>query len=54
MYQAEIYDIGFPQIGWIQTGIVSKGYGCGSKDYSGLYTPINNPKYLSWIRKHAF
>ncbi|XP_063849922.1 venom protease-like isoform X2 [Scylla paramamosain] len=35
-------------------GIVSQGYGCGTKDYPGLYVNIRNPLYLTWIKKIAF
>ncbi|KAF2361623.1 Serine proteases trypsin domain [Trinorchestia longiramus] len=39
---------------YVLAGIVSKGYGCGLADFPGLYTPINNVRYLSWIREVAF
>ncbi|KAB7500371.1 Serine proteinase stubble [Armadillidium nasatum] len=35
-------------------GIVSGGFGCGLKQYPGLYIPINKPKYLQWIKDVAF
>lgn len=35
-------------------GIVSGGYGCGDKNYPGLYIPINRPKYLKWIKTVVF
>ncbi|XP_069175553.1 venom protease [Procambarus clarkii] len=36
------------------TGIVSQGYGCGKKDFPGLYVNIRKPQYLAWIKKVAF
>lgn len=35
-------------------GIVSRGYGCGHKDYPGLYANLRHPPYLAWIKKVAF
>ncbi|XP_071537115.1 venom protease-like [Panulirus ornatus] len=35
-------------------GIVSRGYGCGHKDYPGLYVNIHQPNYLAWIKRVAF
>ncbi|XP_045128931.1 clotting factor G beta subunit-like isoform X2 [Portunus trituberculatus] len=35
-------------------GIVSQGYGCGNKEYPGLYVNVRNPLYLAWIKKIAF
>ncbi|XP_071536865.1 LOW QUALITY PROTEIN: venom protease-like [Panulirus ornatus] len=35
-------------------GIVSKGHGCGHKDYPGLYVNINQLSYLKWIKETAF
>jgi len=39
---------------WYLAGVVSHGYGCGLEEYPGLYTPLHNPAYLSWIKKVAF
>ncbi|KAK7076696.1 CLIP domain-containing serine protease [Halocaridina rubra] len=35
-------------------GVVSRGYGCGLKDYPGIYANIQYPDYLAWIKKTAF
>ncbi|XP_071537119.1 clotting factor G beta subunit-like [Panulirus ornatus] len=35
-------------------GIVSRGYGCGLKDFPGLYVNLRYPPYLAWIKKVAF
>ncbi|KAL7640661.1 UNVERIFIED_CONTAM: hypothetical protein RMT77_008936 [Armadillidium vulgare] len=35
-------------------GIVSKGYGCGLKDFPGIYTPLRNYETLLWIKNTAF
>ncbi|XP_071537047.1 venom protease-like [Panulirus ornatus] len=35
-------------------GIVSRGYGCGLKDYPGLYVNLHQPNYLAWIKNIAF
>ncbi|XP_069184040.1 venom protease isoform X1 [Procambarus clarkii] len=35
-------------------GIVSRGYGCGLKDFPGLYVNLHHPPYLAWIKKIAF
>ncbi|XP_071537043.1 venom protease-like [Panulirus ornatus] len=35
-------------------GIVSRGFGCGLKDYPGLYVNLHQPNYLAWIKKVAF
>ncbi|XP_050710775.1 clotting factor G beta subunit-like [Eriocheir sinensis] len=39
---------------FVLAAIVSKGYGCGHKDYPGLYANLRNPPYLAWIKKVAF
>ncbi|XP_050721237.1 vitamin K-dependent protein C-like isoform X2 [Eriocheir sinensis] len=39
---------------FVLAGIVSRGYGCGHKDYPGLYANLRHPPYLSWIKKVAF
>ncbi|XP_042868136.1 venom protease-like [Penaeus japonicus] len=36
------------------TGVISNGYGCGNKDFPGLYANIRHADYLAWIRKIAF
>ncbi|XP_069980481.1 venom protease [Penaeus vannamei] len=35
-------------------GVVSKGYGCGNKEFPGLYASTRHAEYLAWIRKIAF
>ena len=35
-------------------GIVSTGFGCGLAEFPGIYIPMNNPTYLSWIKRVAF
>lgn len=35
-------------------GIVSRGYGCGYKDFPGIYTNVQYPNHLAWIRQIAF
>ncbi|XP_050710961.1 clotting factor G beta subunit-like [Eriocheir sinensis] len=39
---------------FVLAGIVSRGYGCGHKDYPGLYANLRHPPYLDWIKKVAF
>ena len=39
---------------WTLAGIVSQGYGCGHRDYPGLYVPIRSTDYLQWIKDVAF
>ncbi|KAB7499736.1 hypothetical protein Anas_14144, partial [Armadillidium nasatum] len=39
---------------WVLAGIVSRGFGCGIKEFPGLYIPINKPNYLQWIKDIAF
>lgn len=39
---------------WQLAGIVSQGYGCGLKNFPGLYVPIRNKAYLQWIKDVAF
>ncbi|KAK8376886.1 hypothetical protein O3P69_010078 [Scylla paramamosain] len=39
---------------YVLAGIVSRGYGCGHKDYPGLYANMRHPAYLAWIKKTAF
>ncbi|KAK7076698.1 Trypsin-like serine protease [Halocaridina rubra] len=39
---------------WIVKGVVSKGYGCGSQLYPGLYANVQYPPHLAWIKKVAF
>ncbi|KAK8720211.1 hypothetical protein OTU49_013514, partial [Cherax quadricarinatus] len=53
-------DSGGPLVGLHSAGyytlaaVVSRGYGCGHKDYPGLYVNLRNPPYLAWIKKVAF
>lgn len=35
-------------------GVVSRGLGCGLKDFPGLYVNLRYPPYLVWIKKVAF
>ncbi|XP_069184936.1 venom protease isoform X2 [Procambarus clarkii] len=35
-------------------GIVSRGYGCGHKDFPGLYVNMRHPQHLAWVKKVAF
>ncbi|KAK7076697.1 hypothetical protein SK128_018519 [Halocaridina rubra] len=39
---------------WFMNGVVSKGYGCGSRLYPGVYANVQYPPHLSWIKKVAF
>ncbi|RXG71051.1 Proclotting enzyme, partial [Armadillidium vulgare] len=39
---------------FVLAGIVSGGFGCGLKEFPGLYTPINKPNYMRWIKEVAF
>ncbi|XP_050721195.1 clotting factor G beta subunit-like [Eriocheir sinensis] len=39
---------------FLLAGIISRGYGCGHKDYPGLYANLRHPPYLAWIKKVAF
>ena len=39
---------------WVLGGIVGQGFGCGLKEFPGLYIPITNPEYLQWIKDIAF
>ena len=39
---------------WVLGGVVSQGYGCGNKEFPGLYVPLSNAAYLSWIKDTAF
>ncbi|RXG71056.1 Clotting factor B [Armadillidium vulgare] len=39
---------------YVLAGIVSRGFGCGIKEFPGLYIPINKPNYLQWIKDVAF
>ncbi|MPC40559.1 Clotting factor B [Portunus trituberculatus] len=39
---------------FVLAGIVSRGYGCGHKDYPGLYVNIRHKPYLTWIKEIAF
>ncbi|KAF2358124.1 Serine proteases trypsin domain [Trinorchestia longiramus] len=39
---------------WVLGGVVSQGYGCGLDQFPGLYVPVSNPDYLSWIKSVAF
>ncbi|XP_047470797.1 venom protease-like isoform X2 [Penaeus chinensis] len=35
-------------------GVISKGFGCGLRDYAGLYVNIRQLFYLQWIKETAF
>ncbi|XP_064082396.1 trypsin-like isoform X2 [Macrobrachium nipponense] len=35
-------------------GIVSTGYGCGNKDFPGIYANVLHAPHLAWIKKVAF
>ncbi|XP_076057672.1 venom protease-like [Oratosquilla oratoria] len=35
-------------------GIVSLGYGCGDRNFPGIYISLHEPSYLAWIKKVAF
>lgn len=39
---------------YVLAGIISRGYGCGHKDYPGLYANLRHPPYLAWIKRVAF
>ncbi|KAK8406196.1 hypothetical protein O3P69_007131 [Scylla paramamosain] len=39
---------------YVAAGVVSQGFGCGHKDYPGLYANLHHPAYLAWIKKVAF
>ncbi|XP_063849975.1 venom protease-like [Scylla paramamosain] len=39
---------------FVLAGIVSQGYGCGHKDYPGLYVNMRYKPYLAWTKKIAF
>ncbi|XP_045129366.1 venom protease-like [Portunus trituberculatus] len=39
---------------FVLAGVVSQGYGCGHKDYPGLYVNMRHAPYLAWIKKVAF
>lgn len=39
---------------YVLAGVVSRGYGCGHKDYPGLYANLRYQPYLAWIKKVAF
>ncbi|XP_063849933.1 venom protease-like isoform X1 [Scylla paramamosain] len=39
---------------FVLAGVVSQGYGCGHKDYPGLYVNMRHGPYLAWIKKVAF
>ncbi|XP_066951878.1 trypsin-like isoform X2 [Macrobrachium rosenbergii] len=36
------------------SGIVSTGYGCGNKDFPGIYANVLHAPHLAWIKKVAF
>ncbi|XP_068207685.1 venom protease-like isoform X2 [Palaemon carinicauda] len=36
------------------SGIVSTGYGCGSKDFPGIYANVFHSPHLAWIKQVAF
>ncbi|RXG60387.1 Proclotting enzyme, partial [Armadillidium vulgare] len=35
-------------------GVISKGFGCGLKDFPGLYSPVRDTETLEWIKNNAF
>ncbi|RXG53611.1 Kallikrein-8, partial [Armadillidium vulgare] len=35
-------------------GVISKGFGCGLKDFPGLYSPLRDTETLEWIKNNAF
>ncbi|XP_047470811.1 venom protease-like isoform X1 [Penaeus chinensis] len=35
-------------------GVISQGFGCGLRDYAGLYVNIRQLFYLQWIKETAF
>ncbi|CAL4063772.1 unnamed protein product, partial [Meganyctiphanes norvegica] len=39
---------------FIVVGIVSKGFGCGKKDFPGIYVNMQYREHLAWIKKVAF
>ncbi|KAG7170809.1 Clotting factor B-like 4 [Homarus americanus] len=39
---------------YTMAGVVSRGYGCGHKDFPGLYANIHEEQYLAWVKKVAF
>ncbi|RXG71054.1 Trypsin-1 [Armadillidium vulgare] len=48
------WGLGVQKRRFVLAGIVSGGYGCGLKKFPGLYTPINKPNYMQWIKEIAF
>ncbi|XP_047470625.1 venom peptide isomerase heavy chain-like [Penaeus chinensis] len=38
----------------VLAGVVSSGYGCGLKEFPGLYADLRQAPYLSWIKRVAF
>ncbi|XP_042217647.1 venom protease-like [Homarus americanus] len=39
---------------YTMAGVVSRGVGCGLKDFPGLYANIREEQYLAWVKKTAF
>ncbi|XP_050710963.1 venom protease-like isoform X2 [Eriocheir sinensis] len=39
---------------FVLAGIVSRGFGCGHRDYPGLYANMRHSPYLAWIKKVVF
>ncbi|XP_068209796.1 venom protease-like [Palaemon carinicauda] len=35
-------------------GVVSVGYGCGDREFPGLYANVRTPEYLAWVKNVAF
>ncbi|XP_068237468.1 venom protease-like isoform X2 [Palaemon carinicauda] len=35
-------------------GVVSVGYGCGDREFPGLYANVRRPEYLAWVKNVAF